>query len=73
MAARLAAAAERWNADLIVVGSRRPTDLGGLVLGSVGHELVRRTYRPVLLAERHRDGDPRSLGPSALGERRSRA
>jgi nucleotide-binding universal stress UspA family protein len=72
VAARLAAAAERWNADLIVVGSRRPTDLGGLILGSVGHELVRRTHRPVLLAERHRDGDPRSRGPSALGGRRSR-
>ena len=52
VAARLAAAAERWNADLVVVGSRRPTDLGGLILGSVGHELVKRTYRPVLLAER---------------------
>jgi nucleotide-binding universal stress UspA family protein len=51
VATRLAAAAERWNADLLVVGSRRPTDLGGLILGSIGHELVRRTYRPVLLAE----------------------
>ncbi len=52
VAAALAAAAERWDGDLIVLGSRRPTDLGGLLLGSVAHGLVRRTQRPVLLAER---------------------
>lgn len=54
VAARLAAAAQRWDADLVVLGSRRLTDLGGLLLGSVAHELVRRTPRPVLLAERSR-------------------
>jgi nucleotide-binding universal stress UspA family protein len=64
VAARLAAAAERWSADLVVVGSRRRTDLGGLMLGSVGRGLVRRTYRPVLLAERHRARQPR-LRPTA--------
>jgi nucleotide-binding universal stress UspA family protein len=53
-AARVASEADRWNADLIVVGSRRLTDLGGLVLGSFAHELVRRTHRPVLLAGRCR-------------------
>ena len=53
VAARLASAAERFGADVIVVGSRRLTDLGGLLLGSVAHDLVRRTHRPVLLAERH--------------------
>jgi len=54
VAADLAAVAEEWDADLIVLGSRRPTDLGGLLLGSVAHGLVRRTRRPVLLAERAR-------------------
>ncbi|HXM58899.1 MAG TPA: universal stress protein [Candidatus Dormibacteraeota bacterium] len=52
VAARLAAAADTWDADLIVAGSRRLTDLGGLLLGSVAHDLVRRTRRPVLLADR---------------------
>jgi nucleotide-binding universal stress UspA family protein len=52
VAADIAAAAERWDADVIVLASRRPTDLGGLLLGSVAHGLVRRTRRPVLLAER---------------------
>jgi nucleotide-binding universal stress UspA family protein len=51
-AARIAEAAERWDADVVVVGSRRLTDLGGLLLGSVAHDLVRRTNRPVMLAER---------------------
>lgn len=54
VADRLAGAAERWDADLVVLGSRRLTDLGGLLLGSVAHALVRRTHRPVLLAERVR-------------------
>jgi nucleotide-binding universal stress UspA family protein len=70
VAARLAAAAERWDADLIVVGSRRPTDLGGLILGSVGHELVKRTYRPVLLAERRGPFSPVAVSglPRDCGE-----
>ena len=50
VSARIAAAAEAWEADVIVLGSRRLTDLGGLLLGSVGHDLVRRTNRPILLA-----------------------
>lgn len=50
----IAREAEDWQADLIVLGSRRPSDLGGLLLGSVAHGLVRRTRRPVLLAERVR-------------------
>jgi len=54
VASDIAAAAAEWDADLVVLGSRRPTDLGGLLLGSVAHDLVRRTDRPVLLAERAR-------------------
>jgi nucleotide-binding universal stress UspA family protein len=67
VAARLAEAAERWHADLIVVGSRRLTDLGGLLLGSVAHDLVRRTHRPVLLAERQRAEDGRRTPDRSAG------
>ena len=44
--------AEKWNADIIVVGSSRMGDLGSLVLGSVTHSLLRSSDRPVLVAER---------------------
>lgn len=54
VAARLAEAAELWDADLSVLGSRRLTNLGGLLLGSVAHQLVRRSSRPVLLAAPNR-------------------
>ncbi len=52
IAHEIAAAADRWNADLIILGSRRPTDLGGLLLGSVAHQVIHISRRPVLLAER---------------------
>jgi nucleotide-binding universal stress UspA family protein len=52
IAARIVDAADQWVADVIVLGSRRLTDLGGLLLGSVAHDVVRRTSRPVLLAAR---------------------
>jgi nucleotide-binding universal stress UspA family protein len=52
IAARIVDAADQWVADVIVLGSRRLTDLGGLLLGSVAHDVVRRTSRPVLLATR---------------------
>jgi nucleotide-binding universal stress UspA family protein len=54
----LAAAAERVGADLVVLGSRRPSHVSGLLLGSVGHELVHRLRRPVLLARRVRSAEP---------------
>lgn len=41
-----------WNADLIVAGSSRMGDLSSLFLGSVSHELLHVTDRPVLIAER---------------------
>lgn len=41
-----------WNADVIVIGSSRMGDVGSLVLGSVTHDLLRATNRPVLVAER---------------------
>jgi nucleotide-binding universal stress UspA family protein len=43
-------AAEKWNADLIVLGSRRLTAAGGLFLGSVAQGVVRHSSRPVLMA-----------------------
>jgi len=43
-----------WGADVIVIGSSRMGDLGSLLLGSVTHDLLRVTDRPVLVAERDR-------------------
>lgn len=59
VAASIADAADRSDAGLIVMGSRRLTDLGGLVLGSAAHGVVRRTQRPVLLAEGQPAGEDR--------------
>ena len=44
--------ARTWNADLIVIGSRRLSDLASLLLGGLDHELIRLSDRPVLVAER---------------------
>jgi nucleotide-binding universal stress UspA family protein len=48
----IAEAARAWDADLIVMGSRRLSELGGLVAGSVNHEVIHLTDRPVLVVER---------------------
>lgn len=48
----IAWAAQRHRASLVVLGSRRPSDLGGLLLGSVAHEAIRQLRCPVLLAGR---------------------
>lgn len=58
VAAAIVAAADRFDADLVVLGSRRPSEVGGILLGSVGHEVVSRTRRPVLLARRVRATEP---------------
>lgn len=55
VAAAIVAAAERFEADLVVLGSSRPIGIAGVLLGSVGHEVVSRMRRPVLLARRVRD------------------
>ena len=52
VAKALAEIAASWNADLIVVGSSRMGDIGSLFLGSVSHDLLHVTDRPVLVAER---------------------
>lgn len=54
VARAVAEIATRWQADLIVVGGSRMGDLGSLMLGSVTHDLLRATARPVLVAERIR-------------------
>jgi nucleotide-binding universal stress UspA family protein len=48
----VAEVAQSWSADLIVTGSSRMRDLGSILLGSVSHDLLRATDRPVLIAER---------------------
>jgi nucleotide-binding universal stress UspA family protein len=52
VAKSVAEIAVSWNADLIVVGSSRMGDLGSLVLGSVSHNLLHGTGRPILVAGR---------------------
>jgi len=52
VAATVADIARDINADLIVIGSSRMGDIGSLFLGSVSHNLLHLTDRPVLVAER---------------------
>ena len=52
VAEAIARGARRFDADLVVVGSRRPTDVQAFVLGSVAYELIHALDRPVLLARR---------------------
>lgn len=55
-AASIHSFAENWAPDLIVLGSRRHSDFGSLLLGSVSHALLSLTRRPILIAERTRAG-----------------
>lgn len=61
LAREIVDSATSWNADLIVVGSRRLSDFAALVLGSTAHAVIRRTDRPVLVARRSetRRGKPK--------------
>ena len=52
VAKAVAEIAKDWNADLIAIGSSRMGDIGSLFLGSVSHDLLHMTDRPVLIAER---------------------
>jgi nucleotide-binding universal stress UspA family protein len=54
VAATVSDFANRWGADLIVIGSSRMGDLASMVLGSVSHELLHSTQVPVLVSERER-------------------
>lgn len=51
-------AAERVGADLVVLGSRRPSHLGSLLMGSVAHQVMHQVRCPVLLTRRVRSADP---------------
>lgn len=42
-------AADEFGADLVTMGSRGRSDLGGLFLGSISHQVVAGTDRPVLI------------------------
>lgn len=50
VAAAIADTARAWNADVIVLGARRPHEWEALVAGSTVHEVLRRSDRPVLVA-----------------------
>ncbi|HEY0832256.1 MAG TPA: universal stress protein [Candidatus Dormibacteraeota bacterium] len=52
VAAAVAEIAKEVEADLIVIGSSRMGDIGSLFLGSVSHNLLHMTDKPVLVAER---------------------
>jgi nucleotide-binding universal stress UspA family protein len=49
--------ADRFNADVIVLGRRGRGGVAELVLGSVSHELVLHSKRPVLLIPHDKDGE----------------
>lgn len=46
----IARAADEVEADLIVLGSRRPGNVEALLIGSVAHQVIAHTRRPVLVA-----------------------
>ena len=52
VAQAIVAKAASFDADVIVVGSRRPGAVGRLLLGSVAHEVIQLSDRPVLVAGR---------------------
>jgi nucleotide-binding universal stress UspA family protein len=70
VAAEIAAAAAEHAADLVVLGSRGRSDLGGLLLGSVGHRVLERVRCPVLLvrAGRRASGRRRRVLVAVAGD-----
>lgn len=48
----IAEVAEEFDSDLIVIGSRRLSDLAGFISGSVSHEVAHVAAQPVLVAAR---------------------
>lgn len=75
VAVSIAGAAARLGADLVVLGCRRPTELGGLLLGSVAHRAVHIVRRPVLLVPTSRAVAPARarLGGQTHADRLDRA
>jgi nucleotide-binding universal stress UspA family protein len=70
IAAEIAAAAAEHRSDLVVLGSRGRSDLGGLLLGSVGHEVLELVPCPVLLvrAGRRASGRRRRMLVAVAGD-----
>jgi nucleotide-binding universal stress UspA family protein len=66
VAARLADIADVLDADVIVIGSRGHTPLGGLMLGSVGQRLLHVSSRPVLAVPPTRHPMERSASAEQL-------
>jgi len=52
IAARIARFAEENNYNLIIMGTKGPTDLKALVAGSLAHAVVRAAHCPVLLVKK---------------------
>jgi nucleotide-binding universal stress UspA family protein len=48
----IAREARSWNADLVVIGSRRLSDFASFFLGGIDHQVMQLSDRPVLVAER---------------------
>jgi len=61
VAAEIAAAADEYGSDMVVLGSRGRSDFGGLLLGSVSHQVLERVSCPVLMVR---------AGRRATGRRR---
>ncbi len=70
VAGEIAAAAAAHRSDLVVLGARGRSDLGGLLLGSVGHEVLERVTCPVLLvrAGRRASGRRRRILVAVAGD-----
>jgi len=68
-ASAIVAAAQRFGADVIVLGCRRPPELGGLLLGSVAHQVLQLARRPVLLARSAPTVGSRDRSESRFGVR----
>lgn len=52
VARRIARAAQEWDADLLVLGSRRVGDWEAVLVASTSHQVVHLSTRPVLVAPR---------------------
>jgi nucleotide-binding universal stress UspA family protein len=64
IARTIAHEAHEADVDLVVIGSRRLSDLASLLLGGLDHDVIHSSDRPVLIAER-----PRPLVAEASRER----
>ena len=54
--AEILKAAEKWQADVIVIGSHGMTSAAGLLLGSVTHKVIRYAHSTVLVVRSHKGG-----------------